>query len=62
MESRTESLSDSAWLYAAFVFVLLAALAFAPNPSIFVVVAVVLVLFRPGSAPSSAILGHQPHP
>jgi len=57
-----EPVTRSAWLYAAFALVLLTALVFAPNPSFIVAAIVVLALFHPAPAPSSAILAHQPHP
>ncbi len=62
MESEKPN-NQTTWLYAAFVLVLLAVLAFAPNPAFIAAAVVVLVLFyQTSTPPSRAILDHQAHP
>lgn len=63
MDFETEPNDRTAWLYAAFALVLLAALVFAPNPVFAVTAVVVLALFyQTNTIPSQAVLEHQPHP
>ncbi len=58
-----EPINQTAWPYAAFVLVLLAVLAFTPNPAFIVAGVIVLALFYSTSTPPSrAILEHQAHP